>query len=359
MKVKEVFKDKKTKENVIIGLILSVIFIVTIYCLFFMGEKKDNKVEKMVEVVSDEKQKYNSKLESLTKKNEKIRVGSIENVIIEETENTDEALVNLRKSLGNSSLSDVTDDPDIELLMQTEERLKSGALKNNKPNNNETISRTTTVRANSTSVSNKQTNTNSSNTKTTKKDDNSKIEIKNEDHIEEEPRSKNNSRFFTGKRAEETGNTFSCSVHGEQEVVNGSTLKLRLLEAYTTQTGRVIPRGATLWAVCNISRERMFLTIENVIQGKDLIPISVDVYDIDGLKGIDLPNSVKAEIASKTKEQGINDLESKEIIGNGNILQRGANTVVGTAKSVLSKKESEIKVTVKSNHRLILKPKKA
>jgi len=171
-----------------------------------------------------------------------------------------------------------------------------------------------------------------------------------------EPSTKQN-RFFEGRRKEKRGNTLSCAVHGEQEIMNGSTLKLRLLEDYITPDGRKIDKGTTLWGVCTLTKERMMVSIESILIGKNLMEANLEAYDLDGLRGINLPNNVKAEIAKRVKSQSVQNAPTDEILDNNNgILEKSANTVANAAKNIISRKQEEIKITVKSNYNLLLKP---
>lgn len=179
------------------------------------------------------------------------------------------------------------------------------------------------------------------------------------DTVPEPEQSQKKNRFYEGRRRETKGNTLSCAVHGEQEIMNGSTLKLRLLEDYITPQGRKIEKGTTLWGVCTLSKERMHVAIQSVLIGKDLVDMNLEAYDLDGLKGINLPNNVKAEIAKRVKAQSIQEAPTDEILDNNNgILEKSANTVANAAKNLLSRKQEEIKITVKSNYNLLLKSQK-
>lgn len=172
----------------------------------------------------------------------------------------------------------------------------------------------------------------------------------------EVPKKKKEAQFYEGKLKPKRGNTFACVVHGDQEVMNGSTIKLRLMDEYTTGDGTVLEKGTTLWGVCSLTKERMNVTVQSVLQDKNLIELNFIAYDIDGLQGINLPNNVKAEIAKRVKAQALEDAPTEEVIGNNGILEKGANAVVNTTKNLLSRKQSEIKILVKSNYQLVLKP---
>lgn len=171
----------------------------------------------------------------------------------------------------------------------------------------------------------------------------------------ETPKEAETSRFHIGRRRTQTGNTISAAVQGEQTVMNGSTIKLILLEDMVTGAGVTIPKNTTIWGVCSLTKERMLVTISSILLGKDLVEVKKTAYDLDGQQGINLPANVKAELAKRAEAQSIQNAPTDELTGGGGILEKSAGAVVNTAKSLLSRKAEEIKVTVKSNYKLVLK----
>jgi conjugative transposon TraM protein len=255
-----------------------------------------------------------------------------------------------------TSLSDVTDDEDL-LLMQTQQQIRNSNLENRQqtqtypPVTNKTQGATTAPAANAYV---QPTPAPSQRAIPAQPAEQSKQALTLSPENQEEPEVKSN-RFYTGRRRTKKGNTISAAVQGEQTVMQGSTIKLRLLEDMTTEAGVTIPKGTTIWGVVSISSERLLVNISSVLLGKDLIPIQKTVYDIDGQKGINLPANVKAEIAKRAEAQSIQNAPTEEITSGGGILEKSAGAVVNTAKGLLSRKAEEIKVTVKSNYQIVLK----
>lgn len=287
--------------------------------------------ESGIVLIKDEKPKTRDFFENNEEKKKLASTGILDETLIPTTQN----------------YSDITDDPDMDIINQTQEKIRNSNLQNQQKTS---VSPTPVVSAKPSVPAPVQ----AAPVQVQVTEQKTLPEVVPEVEADPEPEQKKN-RFFEGKRRERRGNTLSCVVHGEQEVMNGSTIKLRLMEEYTTDNGIKIEKGTTLWGVCNLSKERMNVTIQSVLNGKDLIPLNFVVFDIDGLQGINLPNNVKAEIAKRAKAQSLQDAPTDEIIGNGGILEKGARTVVNTTKNILSKKQEEIKITVKSNYRLVLK----
>lgn len=168
---------------------------------------------------------------------------------------------------------------------------------------------------------------------------------------DEKPQKRN--RFFRAEENKVTGNTVSAVVHGEQTVSDKSTLKIRLLEDLVTLDGTLIPKDTYIYGVVSISAERININIASVKMGKNIYNLKRDVYDQDGLMGINVPENIKAEIAKRTTQDAIR--ESDVNTNRGNILERTAGSVVTTTKNILSKDAGDIKVTIKSNYKIYLK----
>ncbi|MFV0331953.1 MAG: conjugative transposon protein TraM [Dysgonomonas sp.] len=337
--------EKATKIKIII-IAGSVLLLLLIVLLFSKSKAGQNAIDdyKSAKLSEEEARKQAAYYLDNTKQTEKSSTGSLTNGSFDYL--TESSSDNSSTGVTTPDYSDITDDPDMALIYQTQEKLRQNNI-DKKPTPGAVQPKQV---FNQNTQSQQQVNNSLSGAALTKVE--AKPEEKPEEVIEETPKNK----FFEGKRREKRGNTLSCVVHGEQEVMNGSTIKLRLMEDYTTASGINISKGTTLWGVCNLTKERMNVSIQSVLKGKDLIPLDFVAYDIDGLQGINLPNNVKAEIAKRAKAQAIQQSPTEDIIGNGGILERGASSVVNTTKNILSKKQEEIKITVKSNYRLVIKP---
>lgn len=169
-----------------------------------------------------------------------------------------------------------------------------------------------------------------------------------------EPETRKNA-FYGVRKKETQGNTISCTVHGHQEMFTGSTLKLRLMEDFTTVEGNRIEKGTTLYGECKLSAERVFVNITSILVGKDLIGVNLEVFDMDGLKGVNLPNDVKAEIAKRLKSQSIQEIPTDQVADNNNIIGKGVSAVASVAKNLVARKTEEPPIPIKSNYRLLLK----
>lgn len=87
-------------------------------------------------------------------------------------------------------------------------------------------------------------------------------------------------------------NTISVCVHGDQTVISGQSVRLRLLEPM--RVGRhELPRNSLITGDCRIQGERMDITISQVEYSGNIIPVELAVYDNDGQPGIFIPGSME------------------------------------------------------------------
>ena len=67
----------------------------------------------------------------------------------------------------------------------------------------------------------------------------------------------------------------------------GSQIKLRLMDDVTIN-GECIPKNTVVFATARLSADRVYLTTETVTYKKKDYPFNADVYDLDGMEGLDM-----------------------------------------------------------------------
>ncbi len=145
--------------------------------------------------------------------------------------------------------------------------------------------------------------------------------------------------------------SFQAVVHQTQVLVSGGTIKLRLLQDLTLKT-ITIPKGNFLYGVCSISNERLIIDFTHATYLNQVYPVSLKAFDVDGIEGIYIPGAIDREVTKDGADQAI---QSFNIGGYETSLGRqAASAGIQTAKTLLSKKVKQIRVTVKAGHHLIL-----
>ena len=165
---------------------------------------------------------------------------------------------------------------------------------------------------------------------------------------------------FNTAAAEETSgekNTINAVVHGDQTLVNGQSVKLRMTEPM--RAGKhIIPRNTILTGVGRIAGERLEIQISSIEYEGNIIPVSMLAYDSDGQLGVYIPGSmemtaVKEITGNMGQNLGSSINITQQSAGNQLLSDLGRGLIQGTSQYI-SKKAREIKVSLKADYRIFL-----
>lgn len=160
-----------------------------------------------------------------------------------------------------------------------------------------------------------------------------------------------------GDTASQDRNTISVCVHGDQTVISGQSVRLRLLEPM--RVGRhELPRNSLITGDCRIQGERLEITISQVEYSGNIIPVELAVYDNDGQPGIFIPgsmeaNAVKEMAANMGQNLGTTISITNQSAGDQLLSELGKGAIQGVSQYI-SKKMRQEKVRLKSGHALML-----
>lgn len=148
-------------------------------------------------------------------------------------------------------------------------------------------------------------------------------------------------------------------IDGDQVVKNGSPVQLRLLEK--VRIGRYeVPANSVVSATARVEGQRMGLTVSNIVCGGEILPVQLIAHDLDGGRGLNIPNSTERE-ALKEAAASIGSNFGQSISFTRNAGQQAAMDAVRGAMTggsqYLAAKVREVKITLKANYRLLLIPK--
>lgn len=148
------------------------------------------------------------------------------------------------------------------------------------------------------------------------------------------------------------GNTIEAIVHGTQELVAGSTVKLRLLN--DVEINKVpVSQDQFIYGTCAINGERLTIEITSIRAGNTLLPVSLEVYDLDGLPGIYIPGAITRDAAKQASDNALQNVQFMSL--DPSLGAQAAAAGVEAAKGLFSKKAKLIKVTVKAGYQVFLK----
>jgi conjugative transposon TraM protein len=146
-------------------------------------------------------------------------------------------------------------------------------------------------------------------------------------------------------------NAVQAVIHQGQTLVAGSTVKMRLLTDIFLN-GQRIPKDNFVYGVANIQGERLNIVVSSIRYQNSLYPVSLMVYDMDGLNGIYIPGAIERDASKDAVASGINGVDYMTV--DPSVTTQLATSAVSGAKGLLSKKIKLIKVNVKANYKVLL-----
>ena len=113
----------------------------------------------------------------------------------------------------------------------------------------------------------------------------------------------------------------------------GSRIRFRLLEDIFV-SNRKISKGSILYGqISGFSMQRVNLTIVSVFTKGEIFPVNLSIYDVDGMKGLYVPQSVFRDMI---REMGSNSVQgtSMDMGGQGFFTSLGSKLFTSTSKSI-------------------------
>ena len=149
-------------------------------------------------------------------------------------------------------------------------------------------------------------------------------------------------------------NSIEAVVHETQTIVSGSTVKLRLLSDIYIN-GILIPKGNFIYGIASLENERLNISISSVRFLNNLLPVALQVYDMDGLAGIYIPGSISRDVAKESAQKSLQQIDITTL--DPSVAARVTGAGINAAKNLLSKKSKLVKVSVKAGYKILLKDK--
>ena len=152
-------------------------------------------------------------------------------------------------------------------------------------------------------------------------------------------------------------NTIKACVLGDQTIISGQSVRLRLLEAM--RVGKyVLPRNTLITGEGSIKGERLDIEILQVEHNGTIIPVELTVHDNDGQAGIFIPGSMEASAAKEMaanlgQNLGTSISITNQSAGDQLLSEVGRGAIQGVSQYI-SKKMREEKVHLKSGYTLML-----
>lgn len=146
-------------------------------------------------------------------------------------------------------------------------------------------------------------------------------------------------------------NAIQAVIHETGTVVDGATVKLRLLNDISIK-GTLIPKGSFVFGTASLSGERLTIKISSIRYHNSLFPVQLSVFDLDGIEGIHVPGAITKEVANSSADRAVQGIGIASL--DPSISAQAARAGIEAAKTLLSRKVKQIKVTLKAGYQVLL-----
>lgn len=147
-------------------------------------------------------------------------------------------------------------------------------------------------------------------------------------------------------------NAIEAVVHETRTIVNGSVIKLRLLTDIFL-SGQLIPKGNFIYGTASLSGERLLIEISSIRYNQSIFPVTLSVYDVDGMDGLFIPGAITRELSKESSGRLMQGIALNSL--NPSVATQAASAGIEAAKSLLTKKVKMVRVTVKAGYKIFLK----
>ena len=109
----------------------------------------------------------------------------------------------------------------------------------------------------------------------------------------------------------------------------------------------LIKRGTYLYAMVDgFSQQRITFSITSVMKGNKILPINLEVYDVDGMEGLYVPASAFREF---TKELGGKSMQGMNINASGGDGEQQSQFLMSTVQRAFMSTSRAISEAIKKN----------
>lgn len=166
-------------------------------------------------------------------------------------------------------------------------------------------------------------------------------------------------RAFTtsvGGKAITQKNTIAAVVAGDQSVISGQSVKLRLTEPMWVGNS-LIPRNTLIVGQARLQGERLEVEISSIEANGSVYEVDLQVFDSDGQEGVNIPNSMESDAIHEIGANMGSTMGSSINLTTNTGAQIASDVGRGLINGVsqyLNKKLRTVKVHLKSGYKVML-----
>lgn len=147
-------------------------------------------------------------------------------------------------------------------------------------------------------------------------------------------------------------NIIRAIVPETQTIVTGSTIKL-LLSSTVIVKGLTIREGTYIYGKASLTNERLKINVTSIQYEGNILPVSLEVYDLDGIAGIYVPGSISSDVAKQSTDQAVGSIGLTTV--DPSLAAQATSAGIQAAKTLIGKKVKLVKVTITAGYQILLK----
>ncbi|MDQ2753285.1 MAG: conjugative transposon protein TraM [Bacteroidota bacterium] len=117
--------------------------------------------------------------------------------------------------------------------------------------------------------------------------------------------------------------------------------------------GTSIENGSYVFGTASLSDERLQIKITSIQWKNNVYPVSLEVYDMDGLRGVYIPGSIGRETAKQSADRAISGMGLTSL--DPSLGAQTASAGIEAVKSLIGKKIKLVRVTIPAGYHILLK----
>ena len=166
-------------------------------------------------------------------------------------------------------------------------------------------------------------------------------------------------RAFTtsvGVKAISQKNTIAAVIAGDQSVISGQSVKLRLTEPMWVGNS-LIPRNTLIVGQARLQGERLEVEISSIEANGSVYEVDLQVFDSDGQEGVNIPNSMESDAIHEIGANMGSTMGSSINLTTNTGAQIASDVGRGLINGIsqyLNKKLRTVKVHLKSGYKVML-----
>ncbi|MPR37388.1 conjugative transposon protein TraM [Salmonirosea aquatica] len=178
-----------------------------------------------------------------------------------------------------------------------------------------------------------------------------------------------NGQKVRNTRPSKTSRSISAVVHGdgnEITITNGSSVAIRMKEESVIGIEGeplILPENSLVYGISRINGDRIYITVSSIRMDNYIYNVKMEAYDLDGRKGLYVPDMNLKQRTNNSVVQGSTQLASPGYIVGGSVGQQvggqlasqGVGMALNVGKNILTKKVQQPKAQIRPNYQILLR----